>query len=620
MTATGLFRIVPSVQVIYDGRQHTVLEVIDLDQVLIADPNTKKSIKVRVSELSPLPPIEQTTRPDLASIHDKDWKGAQEKFDVIKPLLNRTDRTKDLVRARASEFGLNPATLYKWISAFESTGQISALLPRNRSDKGAKQLPEGIEQIVTEVVQLEYLTSQRRSIRSVALLVRKTCIERGVQPPHENTVRKRIEAIAESERLSRRYGRKLSEARFNPVLGSIPDAETPLAIVEIDHTKVDLILVDDVYRRPVGRPWITLAIDVYSRMVVGFYVSFDPPGALGTGLCVAHAVLSKEEWLTNHQVDGEWPCWGAPKKIFCDNAKEFRGSLLKRACAEYQIDLEWRPAGRPNFGGHIERLVGTLHQEIHTLSGTTFSNTMERGEYDSEGKATLSLFEFETWLTTFIVQVYHRRIHSSLGLTPLERYRQGVFGSGEIPGSGLPPRVADGTKLRLDLMPFVERTVQNYGVAIDEIEYFHDVLRRWIHATEPGNKKAKRRFTFRRDPRDISVVWFFDPEVHLYYAIPYRNTTHPPMSIWELREAKARLKEEGKKSFDEVSLFKAYDRMREIEKEAKGKTTAVRRAEQRRAKAANSTVTTVMRSEAEADLGEFDPTTIKPFEEMDDLR
>ena len=419
MTTTGLFRIVPFLDVLYQGRRHTVLEILDLDQVLLTNPETRATLKVRVNELNPLPAKEGASRPDLSSIHDKDWAVAQEKYEAIKPLLDTVDRTKEMVRARASVFQLNPATLYKWIAAFETTGLVSALLPRARSDKGAKQLPEDIEQIVNEVVELEYLTSQRRSIRSVALQVRKTCVERGVQPPHENTVRKRIEAISEVEKSSRRHGRKISDAKFNPILGSIPDAETPLAIVEIDHTKVDLILVDDVYRRPVGRPWITLAIDVYSRMVVGFYVSFDPPGALGTGLCVAHAVLSKEEWLTSHKVDGEWPCWGAPKKIFCDNAKEFRGSLLKRACAEYQIDLEWRPAGRPNFGGHIERLVGTLHQEIHTLSGTTFSNTRERGDYDSEGKATLSLFEFEAWLTTYIVQVYHRRIHSSIGVPPL---------------------------------------------------------------------------------------------------------------------------------------------------------------------------------------------------------
>ena len=62
----------------------------------------------------------------------------------------------------------------------------------------------------------------------------------------------------------------------------------------MDHTKLDIILVDDIHRRPIGRPWITLAMDVFSRVVAGSYVSFDPPGALSTGLCLAHGILPKD--------------------------------------------------------------------------------------------------------------------------------------------------------------------------------------------------------------------------------------------------------------------------------------------------------------------------------------
>ena len=188
--------------------------------------------------------------------------------------------------------------------------------------------------------------------------------------------------------------------------------------MQIDHTKLDIILVDDHHRRPIGRPWITLAIDVFSRMVAGFYVSFDPPGALATGLCLAHAILPKEQWLAKRDIEAEWPVWGFPKTLHMDNAKEFRGLMLQRACAEYGIDIDWRPVARPHFGGHIERLLGTASKEIHTLPGTTFSNPQQRGSYDSEGKAALTLSEFEAWLAVYVTQVYHQRKHSSLGMSP----------------------------------------------------------------------------------------------------------------------------------------------------------------------------------------------------------
>ena len=57
--------------------------------------------------------------------------------------------------------------------------------------------------------------------------------------------------------------------------------------------------------------------------------------------------------------------------VHADNAKEFRGTMLRKAYQEYGIHLHWRPVRRPHFGGHIERLLGTLNHEIHNLPGST---------------------------------------------------------------------------------------------------------------------------------------------------------------------------------------------------------------------------------------------------------
>src|SRR5690606_12005832 len=129
-----------------------------------------------------------------------------------------------------------------------------------------------------------------------------------------------------------RYGKSKARDKFEPIKKSFPGADYPLSIVQIDHTKVDIILVDEHYRKAFLRPWLTLAMDVYSRVVVGFYLSFDPPGEMGTGLCIANSILSKEIWLEKNNVQGEWPCWGIMSTIHVDNAKEFRGKMLRKAC------------------------------------------------------------------------------------------------------------------------------------------------------------------------------------------------------------------------------------------------------------------------------------------------
>jgi putative transposase len=95
-------------------------------------------------------------------------------------------------------------------------------------------------------------------------------------------------------------------------------------------------------------------------------------------------VLPKEAWLEHRGVAGKWPCWGFPSRIHLDNAKEFHGEMLRRACEQYGIALDYRPPATPHMGGHIERLVGTLMRALHELPGATFSNPKQRGNYDSE--------------------------------------------------------------------------------------------------------------------------------------------------------------------------------------------------------------------------------------------
>lgn len=63
---------------------------------------------------------------------------------------------------------------------------------------------------------------------------------------------------------------------------------------------------------------------------------------------------------------------GNSKKIHVDNGPDFRTETLRRACLEYDITLEFRPVKVPNYGGHIERLVGTFMEKVHRLKGTTF--------------------------------------------------------------------------------------------------------------------------------------------------------------------------------------------------------------------------------------------------------
>lgn len=615
----------PGAEVAAGGQRFCIEQVLDLENVLARDVDSGEAKPLKVRDLAPVqlqpsepPPL--TGDPDLVTVSDDAWQIARARFAVIQPLLSSAGYTRGEVGERARVASIDIATVYRWLQRYHRSGCIAALLPAERSGgRGKSRLDPHVEEVIQATIEEIYLSAQKPTAQQTCIEVLRRCRNTGLKPPHPNTVRNHIKQLSDRLRLRRREGVKVAADRYASLQGEFPGADWPLAIVQIDHTPVDLILVDDLYRRPVGRPWITLAIDIFSRMVVGFYISFDPPGALSVGLCLAQAILPKDTWLAQHEVATPWPVWGVMNVVHADNAKEFRGRMLRKACENYGIDLHWRPVAQPHYGGHIERLLGTFNYDIHALPGTTFSNPAQRGRYDAEQHAAMTLSEFERWLTIYIVDVYHQRLHRELGTSPLKQYEAGIFGTDKRPGRGLPDRMIDEARLRLDLMPYEERTVQPYGIAINEIYYYADSLRGWVRAADPDNPKRKRKFIVRRDPRDISVVYFYDPELKQYLTIPYRNTTHPPISVWELREARRWLKEEGQKAINEDLIFDAYNRLRALEADAVQETKKARRTAQRRRGQAQATRPTPEYSASMTDYPVASADEVQPFDEIEEL-
>ncbi len=221
----------------------------------------------------------------------------------------------------------------------------------------------------------------------------------------------------------------------------------------------------------------------------------------------------------------------------------------------------------------------------------------------------MTLDEIERWITEYIVSVYHAKQHRGICTSPLQRWNAGMLDDHEHAGRRMLTLPTDEERLRLDFLPFEERTVQPYGVAIDGIRYYGDVLRRFIGATENGRKRS---FRFRRDPRDISTIYFWDPDVQRYSAIPYRNTTHPAISVWELRELRRRLNESGTPDINEVSIFDAYARLREREAHATTETKRARRVRVRRRALAQRTPSDGQAIPADATL-QISRENIEPF-------
>ncbi len=503
----------------------------------------------------------QGQKPDLSEIDDERWKRARLRLEAIAPLLQCNPLSRRAVETRAKDVGKSPATIYRWIDLWRRGETVSSLLPQNTGPcVGTHRLPSLLEEVIDKVLSATRSNVPRRSVGRLAHRVTAECLRANLMPPHTSTLRRRLKVRQQQEELRR------------PILGSFPGADGPLAVVQIDHSKLDVVLVSEQDRRPLGRPWLTLAIDVFSRCVAGFYLSFDPPGVLSVGLCLAHAILPKDLWLAKLNIEQTWPISGLMDVVHADNGREFHSRTLDRATQEWGIGLKWRPVRQPWYGGHIERLMGTVSRELHQLPGTTMSSPDERRGYDAQKHAALTLAELEHWLVLWITGVYHKRVHREIRTSPIVRYQEGLR------GCGLAPRPAnDATKLHLDFMPFYERSVGRAGIRLDGIYYWSDVLKPYVEARDTTASGRRKRFPIRRDPRDVSAVWFWDTDTSTYHRIPYRNLSHPAASIWELREAYRHARSEISDRVTETDLFETYDKMQRIESAALRKARAVHR-------------------------------------------
>lgn len=510
-------------------------------------------------------------RSDINAVDDAAWEQAVAREGVIRRLASmaKPDRREFLSACR--ELGLKRSRLYDLIKAYKARPITSSLLIGTAGTQtGSRRLPEVIEVVISEAIEDFFKSRQKPSINALHKEVRRRCALQGLRAPCWTAVRERVTAIDPAELVAAREGAKAARSRYHPVPGTY-QIESAFEVVQIDHTLVDVIVVDRAYRQPLQRPWVTLAIDVASRMVSGFYLTLEPPSALSVSLAIQHLVQPKLDWLDGLGIDVDWPTSGLPETIHVDNAKEFRSKAMRRGAEEHGISLQYRPIGSPHYGGHIERLIGTMMGAAHLLPGSTFSNIKDRGEYDSVANSSMTLDELERWFALEITR-YHAERHRSLGIPPIAAWQE-AYGR-----RGTPLRMPhDPEAFRIDFLPAVERMVRRDGIHLFGLRYWDDVLSIWA-----GRQGRQLRVSY--DPRDLSTVFVRGPDGQKY-PVRFADLRHPPITLAEHRRAQALLRERGRSLEDENLIFAVIEEQRALVDAASGKTREARRFAERQDRA-----------------------------------
>ena len=262
-------------------------------------------------------------------------------------------------------------TLRRYYRAWQRAGKDRlALLPRV-DRKGARGRPRRnswlhkhpqVKRLMEEAIGTVYLNKARRPISAVtrrvlddlARMNARLPAAQAIPVPRESAlaraIARRIAQMDPWEVDRERWGRRIADMRHAP---KKPQqlASRILQRVEIDHTPLKVVVGTEA--GPIGQPWLTILIDYYSRLVVGFCLGFEPPSYGVIMEALRHAILPKTYLAERYpKVQGSWPCCGLPEKLVCDRGSDLTSNDLEDAAFQLGIELDFNPPRTPHFKGY----------------------------------------------------------------------------------------------------------------------------------------------------------------------------------------------------------------------------------------------------------------------------
>ena len=403
---------------------------------------------VDTNSLNKRPEMAVPVTRDLVTYSPQAQEKAKERYEYLKRLMDEEGRlitTFDGLNERilvlAKEFNhLTPpsvSAVYRWYKRFTQSGHDITALADKHEQRGRKTgITPNVQAILDEVVDTLYLNVQMYPKKGIF-----EELERRITNIHETNPEQRLHYPMPSMATVYRYLDKLDSYLVDSTRLGKDTAERKYRGVfqknlayrinewwEIDHTPLDLLVVCEETDLPLGRPWMTLALDKYSRMPVGFYISFRSPSAQAVMECIKQAVLPKDEILKRYpDITLPWKAQGLPERIVCDNGMDLHAEAFKNMCQEMGIQVQYCPAARPEYKGSVERFFRTInHSLIHMIPGTVFSDIDERGDYPSEKQASITLDALTHVIVKWIVEVYSQEQHKGMGITPAMKWEQGM--------------------------------------------------------------------------------------------------------------------------------------------------------------------------------------------------
>lgn len=336
--------------------------------------------------------------------------------------------------------------------------------------------------------------------------------------------------VEAEEILAARFGSDKAMAMLRVSLGGVK-VTRPLERVEMDHTVLSIILLDDDFE-VVGRAFITAAKDAFTRSIVGFYWGAENPSVVSLARCIRHSVLPKAEYLKGYpDVKNDWCCFGSAESWVIDNGMEEWAAALQQAAAEGGVQkVEFCGRKRPWQKPNIERFFRTQDQAlIHNLPGTTMENISKRCNFNPKKDMLIRWSTFDRLIVKWIVDVYMQKPQKIL------KNRSPHKAWNDSKGSFTQYVPSTTTILEcLFLRQVDDRTLDHEGIEFDCLIY-NSVDMKLIRA----KLGAKLKVNIRVNDEDLGYIYVGVPGYDIWVKVPCLDQEYADgLTRWQHRKCK----------------------------------------------------------------------------------
>ncbi|WP_165215711.1 DDE-type integrase/transposase/recombinase [Affinirhizobium pseudoryzae] len=343
-----------------------------------------------------------------------------------------------------------------------------------------------------------------------------------------------IDAMDEFEVVAGREGLPFARAQFKPKMDSY-DTERPGERVEMDDWNADAmtamqtcgffqLLPKAIQEYLIDNPqriWFCGAVDTATNYVLALKGGRNPSSAL---------VVDTLEMVMTDKTDiaklvgAKTPWFGVrPEVVYTDNGSPYIADATRDAFLMCKIALTRPPAGQAWKRPFIESLFKTLARDIMMFfDGRTFSNVVEKNDYDAEKNAALAVDEFINLVIRAICDIHHNRPSARLNnLTPHEAWVQKTktYRVRAMPGRHEKRHIFGVTK---------KRVIDSAGVTVHGIPYNSDILQTF------RRKDGSKEYPVRIHRNDLWAVSVFTGEGWLTVENRIGMPTNISLAEWYL--------------------------------------------------------------------------------------